>query len=188
MTERTRKVRWTRLDHRGTEFARLYPLKSTWHLQRKIETEFDGIASNVSYHVGCDTGWHTRAASVRLRQGGRPRRQDLTVDSHGRWHVWGKERVDLQGCIDVDLEISPSTNTLPIRRLTLEEGEGQEIRTAWIRVPTLAVEPTRHRYTRVAERRYRFENLDSGYEVEIDVDDLGLVVHYPGSWSRAPNP
>ncbi len=98
------------------------------------------------------------------------------------------ERVDLQGCIDVDLEISPATKTIPIRRLGLREGKAQEIRTAWLLDPDLTVEPSRQRYTRVAGRRYRFENLDSGYAVEIDLDDLGLVVLYPGGWRRAPNP
>ena len=37
-------------------------------------------------------------------------------------------------------------------------------------------------------RRYRFENLDSGYAVEILVDDAGLVLEYPDLWARAPNP
>ena len=44
------------------------------------------------------------------------------------------------------------------------------------------------RYTRVAERRYRLENLDSGYAVEILVDDAGLVLEVPDLWARAPNP
>ena len=44
------------------------------------------------------------------------------------------------------------------------------------------------RYTRVAERRYRFEHLDSGYSVEILVDDAGLVLEYPDLWKRSPNP
>src|SRR2546430_9349883 len=38
------------------------------------------------------------------------------------------------------------------------------------------------RYTWVAERRYRFENLDSGYSVEILADDAGLVLEVPDLW------
>ncbi len=185
MTASSRKVHWDRLDRPGTEVARLYPLKSTWHLQGKLETELDGVASKISYHDGCDAEWRTRVAGLRLRQGGTRRRQGLTADPRGRWHVRRKERADPQGCIDVDIEICPATNTLPIRRLALKEGEAQEIRTAWLRVPEPTVEPTRQRYTRIAERRYRFENLDSGYAVEMDVDDLGLVVHDPGGWGRS---
>ena len=44
------------------------------------------------------------------------------------------------------------------------------------------------RYTRVAERRYRFEHLDSGYTVEVLVDDAGLVLEYPDLWKGSPNP
>ena len=95
----------------------------------------------------------------------------------GRQEFWG-----------LDFEISPATNTLPIRRLDPKMGETRDIRVAWVRFPELRVEPTRQRYTRVAERRYRFENLDSGYSVEILVDDAGLVLEYPDLWARSPNP
>jgi hypothetical protein len=37
-----------------------------------------------------------------------------------------------EGCLDIDLGFSPSTNLLPIRRLTLAVGEAATVRAAWL--------------------------------------------------------
>jgi uncharacterized protein len=188
MTATRWKVRWIRQDQPGREVARLDLFRDTWHLHGTVETDFDGIASKVLYHVACDATWRTRGVSVRFWQGRMGRRLSATVQEDGRWQISGRARIDLQGCTDADLEISPSTNTIPIRRLGLPIGGSQELRAAWVRFPQLTIEPSRQRYTRLAEDRYRFENVDSGFSAEITVDEVGLVLHYPGLWGRAPNP
>ena len=40
------------------------------------------------------------------------------------------------------------------------------------------------RYTRLAERTYRFESLGGGFVRDIEVDEHGLVVTYPGLFRR----
>ncbi len=92
-------------------------------------------------------------------------------------------RDDLAGCIDVDLGITPSTNTLPIRRLNLQVGESADVTAAWVRFPELTVEPLAQRYTRLDERRYRYEST-TGFSAELEVDELGLVVRYGDIWER----
>lgn len=42
--------------------------------------------------------------------------------------------------------------------------------------------PAHQRYTRVAERRYLYESLDSGYQAELTVQDDGIVVQYADIW------
>lgn len=97
----------------------------------------------------------------------------------GSWTNGAEPLPNLRGCEDIDLNISPSTNTLPIRRLGLRIGESAEVSAAWIRFPECVVEPLPQRYTRLAERRYRYESLGSRWTGEFDVDEDGLVVDYP---------
>jgi hypothetical protein len=85
----------------------------------------------------------------------------------------------------VDLGFSPSTNTLPIRRLGLAVDDSAEVRAAWVRFPQLTVEPLPQRYTRLGPDRYLYESLASDFRAELEVDDLGLIVRYPGVWERA---
>jgi hypothetical protein len=57
--------------------------------------------------------------------------------------------------VDVDISITPFTNTLPIGRLKLHTGESQEILAVYICMPDLAISTDRQRYTCLeAGRRY----------------------------------
>ncbi len=106
-------------------------------------------------------------------------------DPRGVWRVSRQPRPDLASCEDIDLSVTPSTNTLPIRRLALEPGDHMNVTAAWVRFPELTVEPLRQRYTRLAANRYRYESLDSGFTADLETDDDGLVVLYPNLWARA---
>lgn len=108
----------------------------------------------------------------------------LKVDRKGNWFGDRSELSSVKRCLDIDLSVSPATNTLPIRRLNLSMGESREIAAAWVRFPELSVQPLRQRYTRMDALRYRYESVVSGFLVELEVDDLGLVTQYSGLWKR----
>jgi uncharacterized protein len=91
---------------------------------------------------------------------------------------------EFTGAIDVDLAMTPFTNTLPIRRLGLAVGASADIIVVYVTFPDLAVIADPQRYTRLAERTYRFESLDGGFVRNIEVDEHGLVVTYPGLFRR----
>jgi hypothetical protein len=87
--------------------------------------------------------------------------------------------------LDVDLAFTPFTNTLPIRRLGLKDGESADIVVAYLQVPELTPIPDAQRYTCLAAgKRYRFESLDTDFSREIDIDAHGLVTTYPGMFRR----
>lgn len=107
----------------------------------------------------------------------------LRVDNNQRWWAGERELYKLRGCVDVDLLVSPVTNTLPIRRMNLHYGESRGIRAAWVRSPKLSVQPLSQEYERLSARRYRYSS-QSGFTTKIEVDDMGLVVAYPHFWGR----
>jgi len=136
------------------------------------------------YRVECDAGWRCRALDVEILGGARMLR--LRGDGHGQWTDGdGRPLPALHGAIDVDLPITPFTNTLPIRRLGLAVGASAEIDVVYVRAPALSVEIDRQRYTCLEPlRRYRYEAVDGSFTAEIDVDARGLVVTYPGLFRR----
>src|SRR5207245_10202285 len=69
----------------------------------------------VRYRIEVDAGWRTRNLEVELENGGQ-RRLSLTADGEGKWSRDGQRLEQVAGCIDVDPEGAPSTNTLPTRR------------------------------------------------------------------------
>jgi hypothetical protein len=86
------------------------------------------------------------------------------------------------GCIDVDLNFSPSTNVLPIRRLNLAVGESQIVRAAWLRFPSFVLEPLEQRYTRIAEDRVHYESFTTNFQAELRVSRNGMVLDYENIW------
>ena len=103
--------------------------------------------------------------------------------AHGRADVaiYGLALDTVGGCIDVDLGITPVTNTLPIRRLQLAVGEHADVVASWVRFPLLTIEPLSQRYARIADHRYGYESA-TGFSCDLDVDDDGIVTRYPGGW------
>jgi hypothetical protein len=180
-----RVVMWRSLQaDAGLEYSGLwrYPLPdgegSGWALRGTSVARYDGVPTEVRYRVICDRGWKTRAVHVGVVQGDQKKAVRLRA-VNGRWESADGEVPQYQGCIDVDLGIGASTNTLAIRRLGLVVGQAAEIDAAWVRFPDLQLARLPQRYTRLAKDRYRYESLDSGFAAELEVDDLGLVIQYP---------
>lgn len=147
--------------------------------------EVDEAPFAAEYLVQCDREWRTTSVSVRAVDTGEWTM--LSSDGTGNWHDEWQEKPlpSLEGAIDVDITATPFTNTPPIRRLGLDAGQSAEIVVAYIDVPSLAVTADPQRYTCLEPmRRYRFESLDSDFTREIEVDEHGLVVLYPGLFKR----
>jgi hypothetical protein len=150
----------------------------------------------VQYVVALAADWSTRAVEIVMRSGDaiKPEELRLTVAPEQRWQIEREPSQDesmpqddqeaLHGLIDVDLGFSPVTNTLPIRRLNPAIGEAVAVTAAWVRFPELTIQPLPQTYTRLAERRYRYESAGGAFVTEIEVDDLGLVTTYEGGWRR----
>ena len=138
----------------------------------------------VRYRVACDAEWRCRELDVEVVDSGRTVR--LRGDGRGRWRDGAGTRLpELDGAIDVDVSITPFTNTLPIRRLDLVEGDVREIAVVYVRAPALSIELDRQRYICVEARRlYRYEAVDGTFAADIEVDGDGLVLTYPGLFRR----
>jgi hypothetical protein len=90
-----------------------------------------------------------------------------------------------RGAIDVDLSITPFTNTLPMRRLDLTEGQRADIRAVYLRLSDLSVTIDRQRDTCLKRgRHYRHGSSDTDFACDIDIDVDAHVVTCPGLFGR----
>jgi hypothetical protein len=138
----------------------------------------------VSYTLHCDKAWETREARIVQRRGGVEQVLSLRVDAQRRWWRDGTEVPQFRGLIDIDLSCTPATNTLPIRRLALAQGQGSDVTAAWVRLPELVLEPLPQRYTRVGPSQYRYESRGGSFTAALETDELGLVRSYPPGWEH----
>jgi hypothetical protein len=136
----------------------------------------------LDYQIVCDSRWHTRSARVGGWVGNSLIDIEIVVDLDQRWLLNQMDCPEVAGCVDLDLNFSPSTNLLPIRQVELAIGQEAEVRAAWLRFPSFTFELLAQRYRRIGENTYRYESSGGGFVAELSVDEAGFVTKYPGFW------
>jgi uncharacterized protein len=178
---------WRRHDVPSMEHFRLWEHADGPRLEGTVVGVQARVPTTVTYVVDCAPDWTTRRARVEAIVAGVASRTELLVDDGGRWWRDGRELPELHGCVDVDISVTPATNTLPIRRLGLVAGESRAVDAAWVRVgDAIGVERLPQRYTRLVGGRYRYESGGGAFTALLDVDDAGVVIRYPPAWERVP--
>lgn len=147
-----------------------------------LRTDERGSPFLVSYRFAWDERFALTEASIETAQGSERRRMELRYEQG--WRDPKGELEGFAGCRDLDLWPTPLTNTFAIRRLNPAARQRQQIDVLWIEAPTLRFRREQQLYTRLDERRYRFESPASAFQAEIEVDPDGLVTLYPGLFRR----
>lgn len=179
-----RVVVWRNLLLKGTDYCALWHTAEGWLLKGTVVGRLqDRRPMLANYEIHCDDNWLTHRVQVERTIGTDTKILRLEVENRGVWRNSGRVVPELRGCDDVDLSVTPATNTLPIRRLDLHIGKSEPVVAAWVKLPELIVQPLSQRYTRLTKDSYRYQS-DTGFTAEIVVDDLGLVTTYPGGWER----
>jgi hypothetical protein len=180
--ERDETMLWRRLDRPGHESARLSFQPP--HRRLAGTAVFAGKQGpcRLDYLVVCDTAWRTLSGRIAGWVGEKLIEVELTVNSASRWTLNGAKRPEMTGCLDLDLNFSPSTNLLPIRRLNLAIGQEAKVRAAWLRFPSFALEPLDQLYRRIGESTYRYESAGGAFVADLEVNGAGFVIRYPDFW------
>ena len=171
-------ILWQELETGALDRCRLEAGPDGLRLSGIVLTAAHGTPLDVRYVVETGPDWLSRRVELEL-DGGAVRRV-LLADGAGRW-CWegGPELAEVAGSLDVDLTVTPATNTLPIRRLAaLEMGQAADLQMAWVQFPGLEVLASAQRYQRLAADRWRFSTGD--FTAELLVDPDGLVLDYGG--------
>jgi hypothetical protein len=180
---------WRHVDARdGFEVMFALAVAGGYRLAGHTAAVEDGQAWSVGYEIVLDDTWRTMTAHVWSRSASGDRQVHLAGDGAGRWSVDGVIAEHLDGCLDVDLESSACTNTLPVHRLRLGVGDRAGAPAAYVRSPDLGVERLEQEYVRVDDdgtrQRYDYASPAFDFAGRLVYDDAGLVLDYPGIAQR----
>ena len=188
MTQLKSVVRWAGWSGEGLDHCLFLRDSDGLCLEGLAIGAGDACTYAARYKVQTDAALRTRDVVVSFVGG-----PDLwlVADGKGNW-TDGRTGVAIEGltgCTDVDIAVTPATNTLPILRSGLAVGESADVVVAYLPLTAglgaVIVPIAAHqRYTRLGLDRYRYESLTSGFTSEIDVDENGLVKDYPGIFRR----
>ena len=178
-------ILWQGDFFRGHEHCSVYDKGTNWFLEGVAVFVSERHPCRLEYLVECDQSWNTQSARVSGYVDERPIAVTIKAEPNQHWLLNGIEQPAVRGCTDIDLNFSPSTNLLPIRRLDLEVGQTAEVSAAWLRFPSFTLERLDQIYSRVDDQTYRYESNRGGkFVVELKTNDVGLVISYPGLWEE----
>jgi hypothetical protein len=142
-------------------------------------------------------GWCTRELRVSVHGDGWSRTLVLARAADGTWTAEAATRgapalpaagivrpEKIAGADDCDLGLCPVTNTMPIRRLRLQNAEvgPRALIMAMVEVPSLRVVRSEQEYRSVSSDAVGFRS--GGFHAVLGVDQDGLVLDYPSLASR----
>jgi uncharacterized protein len=179
-------ARWRPYEGVGLQHVAIVPGDGGFTANALVIGGGDRVPHAFRFTIKCDAQWVTRGLDIESLDG---RSVRLRSDGLGLWrNIDGRRLAEFDGCIDVDLDGSPFTNTLPIRRLGLTPRMGRlELAVLYIPLTTLRPFVDRQIYRCIAAgKRYFYEAADGSFAAEISVDRDGLVVDYPPLFHRVP--
>lgn len=179
-------VFWTPLQWPGCEHLTLRLDAEGFFADGLLIAFVEGTPIRLAYQLRCDPAWRARELTMTLSGKEGEKQLELSGDGKGNWSDSSGPLPGLDSCTDLDINLTPLTNTLPIRRLNLTSGEFRDLRVAYVAVPELSVRPVTQRYTRLTRpegsTEYRYQS--GAFQADLPVDADGFVLDYPGIWHR----
>jgi hypothetical protein len=178
-------ILWRRLDVPGHDAAGLHQWEGGAELRGMAVFRDENGPAALHYIVRCDAEWQTTEASVNGWSGDRAVELRFLRTHVGGWTLNGMPCPAVAGCVDLDLNFTPATNLLPLRRLKLPVGQSAEVRSAWLEWPGAVLTPLVQRYARRSKTEYDYSaDLPGGaqFTATLRVDSSGWVLDYDGLW------
>ncbi len=182
-----REVRWASEEGEGVEHLAFDVRSDGFFVESAVVGQRYEREYGLFYSVTCDPQWRVTRAYLKIAGGNE---FELRGDGAGHWRDGSGRILDaIEGCIDIDIAATPFTNTLPIRRLQLAQGERKPISVAYISTPDLEVTCVEQAYSCIElNREYHYEGIFRNFAANMKVDEDGLVIDYPTLFRRLPPP
>lgn len=175
---------WTGREYYSLENCFVNILPSGADITSTIVGHYEDKIYKIDYGIKTNQDWETLQVNIESRHTNGSQSMRLQSDGKGNWTNEGKTVDQFQGCTDIDITLTPLTNTLPIRRLRLTPNQFKEIKVLYFDPLKGEIRPVRQQYTCLSRTKYRYENVPNDFESVIEVDEAGLVVDYPGLFVR----
>lgn len=177
---------WSYPQDHSIEYFSLVEETDHYLLKGTVISLLESEPACIHYVLRCTESWKTRSVIVQQQWANTEKQMSIKVHDNQHWTLNDEPVPFADGLIDIDLGVTPATNTLPIRRLSLSTNESQETTAVWVRFPQMVLEPLPQRYTRTGAGEYIYDSLNSGFRATLTVDTEGLVVRYGDFWQRLP--
>jgi hypothetical protein len=175
---------WTGREYYSLENCLVDVLSAGTEIISTIIGKYKEKIYKVEYLIKTNQNWETILLEIYSRHSDKTQSIRLQSDGKGNWTSNDGNAEQFKGCIDVDLSLTPFTNTLPIKRLRLNQNQSKEIQVIYCNLLEEQIKPVRQKYICLSKTKYHYENIPNDFEATIEVDEEMFVVDYPSLFFR----
>lgn len=177
-------ILWTGREYYSLENCLVDISRDGVEINSVIVGSYQNIIYRVEYEIKATQLWETKFVRIFGQYKNRQHRFRFESDGKGNWIINGKAEKKFAGCIDIDLPLTPFTNTLPINRLKMAPNQEQLIKVIYCDLFNDEFSLVNQKYTRLSDSFYRYQNVPNDFEADIQVDAHGFVIDYPELFVR----
>lgn len=176
--------RWRGVEDPTLEVVRVRELGDEYRADSWFVSA-DSLPVVVHYRWVLDRTWRTRVLTIETHE---PEQRRMFIERAGpaSWRVDGVSRSDLDGCDEIDLSITPFSNTLGLLRFGPAPGGAGALTALYVPFPELTCIPSRQEYERLGPLTFRYVDFgaNAGFRAELTVDEDGSVCRYERLFER----
>ena len=177
-------ILWKGIEYHSLENCHISFGNKGFEAHSIILGAYQDIIYQVSYKIQTNLYWETVSFDVKAQLNKDLFELHCSSDGKGNWVADEKAIEAWEGCIDIDIPLTPFTNSLPINRLQLPAFQEKTIKVVYIDILERQVKVLQQKYTKLSKLNYHYENVPNDFEATITVDDSGLVRYYPQLFER----
>jgi hypothetical protein len=178
---------WRRTDTPGHDACFLERDGDGWKLHGATVFRHEAGPASLAYAVLCSACWETLSGSVR----GVFRNHNVDYQitrEEGNWSLNGQRIQGLEHLVDLDLNFTPATNYIQLRRISITRNSAVELPVAWFDLDTGTMSELPQIYKRRSETAFWYESPVHGYQAQLELAPNGFIRRYPHLWEAEPAP
>jgi hypothetical protein len=177
---------WKResVDTTTIETLRLIKVYNDYSIKSIVNGTLAGKPLLIEYRISIDKTWNVKTVEIESKLND-SLKISLKTDSIGKWFNNDNQEIkELNGCIDIDIAITPFTNTLPIRRLGSILKERTKINVLYFDIASWSFKKVEQYYTMLDSNLYKYEGAFRNFTANLPTDNYGFVTSYPNLFKR----
>ena len=177
------KIIWKGIYYQSIENCVITISESDIDIKSQIIGHHQDFIYNIEYYIKTNKQWETQYFIIDSEINHLKTKIEAEK-VNDNWIINGEQKNELKLCTDIDISLTPFTNTLPINRLKFNIEQKNKIDVLYINILEQKIIPVQQNYTKLSEFEYKYENISNDFEAIIKVDETGLVINYPELFER----
>lgn len=143
-----------------------------------------GKPVSLTYQITLTNNWYVKELMIQSTLADKSNIR-LHSDLQGNWFDSdGNEIPTLQGCFDIDISLTPFTNSIPIKRLGEQLIQRTALEVVYIDLIAWEWRKVSQYYTKKTSEIYLYEGVFRNFKADLIVRNDGFIQQYPSLFDR----